>query len=112
MAAANDVSQTIMTTHLATTRIPTRIHSSKALLAVSAVTYLALALVVGVHAAFYLVVASVVVALWAAACRRFPVIGYFTYRFFLGFFGGLISGLFGYRDGAYRPYTYRRRRRW
>jgi hypothetical protein len=88
---------------------PKKTHNRKALLAVSAVTYLALALAFGVHAAFTLVALAAVVALWAVACRRFPVVGALTYRFFLGFFGGLTGcrgGYYGYGYGARR---YRRR---
>jgi hypothetical protein len=97
-----------MTKHLAT--IPARTHSSKHLLAISATTYLALAIALGVHAAFYLVVLAAVIALWVVAARRFPVVGWLTYVFFDGFLGGFISGLFGYRGGY--GYYGRRTRRW
>ena len=92
-------------------RVPARTHNSKDLLAVSAVAYLALALGLGVHVAFALVVASAVIAIWAAAARRFPVVARLTHAFFFGFVLGLISGLFGYRGGYYYGYGYRRRRR-
>jgi hypothetical protein len=100
-----------MNTHIATTRTPARTRSSKDLLLVSAVAYLTLALGLGVHFAFYLVALAAVIALWAALCRRFPIVSYLTGVFFNSFLLGLISGLFGYRSGyAYRP-RYRRRRR-
>ena len=83
-----------MNTNIAT--IPARTHNSKHLLAVSATTYLALPIAFGVHAAFYLVIASAVVALWAAACRRFPIVGYFTGVFVIGFIQGL-TGSRSYR---------------
>jgi hypothetical protein len=100
-----------MNTHLATITYPARTHRSSELLAVSAVAYLALALGLGVHIAFTLVVASALVALWAAAARRFPVVARLTHAFFFGFVLGLISGLFGTRGGYY-GYGYRRGRRW
>ena len=81
-----------------TARYPARIPSSRRLLAVSAVTYLALAIFVGVHAAFYLVIASALIALWVALCRRFPVVGILT----LAFVSGLLGGLFGYGRGHRR----------
>ena len=45
-----------------------------------------------------------VVAGWIRLALRFPVVGWLTYVFFDGFFGGL----FGYRSAYYRP----RYRRW
>ena len=90
---------------------PVRIRRSKDLLVVSAVTYLVLALALGVHVAFVLVIASAIIALWVAAARRFPVIGALTAAFFRGFVPGLISGLFGSRGGGYTYRSgYRRRR--
>ena len=62
------------------------------LLAVSAVTYLALAIAFGVHAAFYLVIASAIVAAWIAACRRWPFAGHLTGAFLGGFIRGLVGG--------------------
>ena len=78
---------------MSATRYPARIRRSKDLLAVTAVTYLMLAVALGGHAAFYLVVASAVVALWAAACRRYPLVRWFT----IGLVGGFVEGLFGRR---------------
>jgi hypothetical protein len=57
-------------------------------------TYLVLALGLGVHAAFYLVVFAAIVAMWVAAAHRFPVVARLTHAFFYGFVSGLISGLF------------------
>jgi hypothetical protein len=92
-----------------------RTHRRSELLAVSAVAYLALALGLGVHTAFVLVVLAALIVLWAAACRRFPVVARLTHAFFFGFVLGLISGLFGTRGGYgyYRSYylRYRHRRR-
>ena len=92
MVAADAVRKIIMTAQAHTITYPARTHRSSELLAVSAVTYLALALAFGVHAAFYLVIASVVVAGWVAICRRFPAIGYFSGIFLGGFLSGLIGG--------------------
>lgn len=91
---------------------PKRTRNSKALLTVTATTYLVLGLALGIHAAFTLVIAAAVVALWIAACRRFPVVGHYSYVFFYGFVGGLLSGLLGNGAGAayYRaPRRIRRR---
>ena len=84
--------ETTMKTHLATS-LPARTHRSSELLAVSATTYLMLAIALGVHAAFYLVVAAAVVALWVVAYRRFALVRWFT----ISFVGGFISGLIGRR---------------
>jgi hypothetical protein len=95
-AATDDVNKIIMTTQAHTIVYPARTHRSSELLGVTATTYLALAIALGVHAAFYLVVASAVIALWAALCRRFPVVGYFTGVFVIGFIQGL-TGSRSYR---------------
>ena len=91
------------------TPAPKRIRRSKRALGVTAVTFLTLCVWLGPHAACWLIAIAAVVALWAALCRRFPVVGYLTGAFFRGFVPGLISGLFGY--GGYRYYG-RRHRRW
>jgi hypothetical protein len=95
-----------MNTHTHTIAYPARAHRDGALLAVTATTYLLLGVAFGVHVAFALVVASAVVTLWVAACRRFPLVRWFTQGFVLG----LISGLFGARGGYY-GYGYRGYRR-
>jgi hypothetical protein len=59
----------------------------------SATTYLLLCISLGPHLAFSLIVVAAIVALWAALCRRFPAVGYFTGVFVVGF----IQGLLGYR---------------
>ena len=87
-----------MNRNLATiARVPARTHRSSELLGVSAAAYLTLALGLGVHIAFYLVAAAAIVAIWAAACRRFRAVGFLTGAFFCGFVPGLISGLIGGR---------------
>jgi hypothetical protein len=110
MVVEDDVSKIIMNTQAHAIADPARAHRDSALLAVTATTYLLLGVAFGVHAAFYLVVASALIALWAAACRRFPVVARLTHAFFFGFVLGLISGLFGTRGGYY-GYGYRRYRR-
>jgi 4-hydroxybenzoate polyprenyltransferase len=79
-------------------------------LGVSAVTFLALSVWIGPTAACWLIGLAAIVAVWAALCRRFPVVGTLTEAFFRGFLPGLISGLFGYR-GGYGYYRAARRRR-
>jgi hypothetical protein len=79
-----------MKTHLATS-LPARTHRSSKLLVVSAIAYLTLALGLGIHIAFWLVIASAIIALWAAAYRRFALVRWFT----ISFVGRFISGLIG-----------------
>ena len=99
-----------MNTHTDTIAYPARAHRDSALLAVTATTYLVLGVAFGVHAAFALVLGAAIIALWVAACRRFPVVARLTHAFFFGFVSGLISGLFGYRGGYFGyGYGYRRR---
>ena len=96
-----------MNTHLIA-YIPARTHNRRQLLAISAVVYLTLAIGLGVHIAFYLVIVSALIALWAAIARRFPAVGALTAVFFSSFLTGLIGGLVGYGGGYYG----RRYRRW
>lgn len=78
------------------------------LIGISAVTYLILCLWLGPHGAFYLVLATAIITVWWALCRRFPFVGVMTIAMLTGFF----SGLFGYRSGGcYRSYYVRRNRR-
>jgi hypothetical protein len=72
------------------------------------VAYLVLAIGLGVHTAFSLIVAAAVIALWIALARRFPAVGWLTTIFFSSFLTGLVGGLFGYGGGYYG----RRYRRW
>jgi hypothetical protein len=111
MAVDDDVDKIIMTTQTHAITYPAHAYRDSALLAVTATTYLLLGVAFGVHVAFTLVVVSALVALWVAACRRFPVVGWLTYIFFNGFVLGLIGGLFGARGGDYYYGGYRGRRR-
>jgi hypothetical protein len=79
-------------------------HSDDDRIGLSATTFLVLSIWLGPHAAVWLIAITAIIALWIALCRRFPLIGWFTYVFFDGF----VSGLFGYR----RRYYYPRTRRW
>jgi hypothetical protein len=108
MAVEDDLSKIIMNTHTHALAYPAHAYRDSALLAVTATTYLVLGVALGVHAAFALVIASAIIALWVVACRRFPVVGWLTYVFFNSFVLGLIDGLFDYRGGYWN--CYRRRR--
>jgi hypothetical protein len=86
-------------------------HADENRLGVSTTTLLMLSIWLGPHAACWLIAIAATVAAWTWLAARFPTVGYLTYVFFYGFFGGLISGLFGYRSGyGYHPRTRRRRR--
>jgi hypothetical protein len=90
---------------------PKRTHSRRALLGISATTFLTLCVWMGPDAACWLIGVAAFIALWTALCRRFPTFGYLSGVFFNSFVLGLIGGLFNYRSGyAYRPRTRRRRR--
>jgi hypothetical protein len=82
---------------------PARIRKSKELLDLSAVTFLALCVWMGPHAACWFIAIAAIVAGWVWLCRRFPTFGCFT----LVFFDGFLGGLFGYRSGYYRPRRWR-----
>jgi hypothetical protein len=99
--------EAVMNTHLIA-YIPARTHNRRQLLAISAVVYLTLAIGLGVHIAFYLVIVSALIALWAVAARRYPAVGFLATVFFSSFLTGLIGGLVGYGGGYYG----RRYRRW
>jgi hypothetical protein len=80
-----------MKTLATTARLPVRTHRTDELLVISALAYLTLAIALGVHAAFWLVIASTLITGWVLAYRRFSLVRWFT----LGFVGGFIRGLSG-----------------
>ena len=71
----------------------------EAQLGLSAVVFLVLCVWMGPHAACWLVAIAAIVAMWVAACRRWP----FAARLSIAFLDGFLSGLIGSR---------RRYRRW
>lgn len=79
-----------MTSATPTAATPRRVRSSKELLSVSAVTFLALCVWMGPDRACFFVAVAAIIAAWVALCRRFPFVGVLT----LLFFDGLVSGLF------------------
>lgn len=75
----------------------------------SATVYLALCVWLGPTVAFWLTVITAWTLFWFWLCGRFPVLGWFTSAFLIGFVGSL----FGSRGGAYYygpRYRGRRRR--
>ena len=87
--------------------MPARTHSRRVLLGVSATTYLALAIWLGPHVAFWLTVIGGWTLFWFWLCGRFPILGMFTSAFLAGFIGGL----FGSRGAGYAYYRTPRRHR-
>lgn len=66
-------------------------HSRRALIGISAATFLLLCLWLGPRLACSLLVVIAIVAVWVALCRRYPAAGYLTGIFFVGFVGGLFG---------------------
>ena len=89
-------------------QLPVKPRTHKRLWA-SAVLYLMACVWLGPTAAFWLTVIGAWTLFWFYLCGRFPVLGWFTSAFLVGFIGGLFGnrGAYGY---YYRP-RYRRRRR-
>jgi hypothetical protein len=69
---------------MSATRYPARIRRSKDLLGVSAVTFLTLCMWLGPPLACSLLIIVAIMALWFFACRRWPIVAWFTAGFIRG----------------------------
>jgi Flp pilus assembly protein TadB len=67
--------------------MPKRTHSRKALLGVSAMTYLALCVWLGPKVATSLIIVAALLAAWFWTCRRHPTAAWLTWAFMRGLAG-------------------------
>jgi hypothetical protein len=64
---------------------------NRRLLAGSVLTFVMLAVWLGMFWATFLIIVAAVLAVWAAACRRWPLVRIFTMWAVLGFIQGLLD---------------------
>ena len=61
-------------------------------LGLSATTFLILCIWLGPDRACFFIGLAAFIAVWAALCKRFPALGWFTTAFFFGVVNGLLGG--------------------